>query len=91
MTIKIDSGASADLTMVDRPRLGELEREQKELRWANEILRLPSTFSLRRNLRAWYVTPRRRSSQHGDDRASAHRHPGERKCVGKQPYPVKAP
>ena len=41
---EIDTGARAGITTVDMQRLKELERENKELRRANEILKLASTF-----------------------------------------------
>ena len=36
---EIDSGHRAGLTSEDKARLKELKRENRELRWANEILR----------------------------------------------------
>ena len=41
---EIDSGARAGVTTTDLQRLKELERENKELRKANEILKLASAF-----------------------------------------------
>jgi len=41
---EIDSGQRAGLTSDDRARIKELERENKELRQTNEILRLASAF-----------------------------------------------
>jgi transposase len=40
-----DAGARAGLTTDERARLRDLERENKELRRANEILKAASTFS----------------------------------------------
>ena len=42
--VEIDTGARAGVTMTDLQRLKELERENKELRKANEILKLASAF-----------------------------------------------
>ena len=44
MRTEIDSGQRAGLTSDDRARIKELERENKELRQTNEILRLASAF-----------------------------------------------
>jgi len=44
MRADIDSGQRAGLTSSDRTRIKELERENKELRQTNEILRLASAF-----------------------------------------------
>ena len=41
---EVDSGQRAGLTSADRARIKELERENKELRQTNEILRLASAF-----------------------------------------------
>ena len=41
---EIDTGARAGITATDLQRLKELERENKELRKANEILKLASAF-----------------------------------------------
>ena len=41
---EIDTGARAGVTTTDLQRLKELERENKELRKANEILKLASAF-----------------------------------------------
>jgi transposase len=41
---EIDTGAKAGITVTDLQRLKELERENKELRKANEILKLASAF-----------------------------------------------
>jgi transposase len=41
---EIDTGARACVTTTDLQRLKELERENKELRKANEILKLASAF-----------------------------------------------
>jgi transposase-like protein len=41
---EIDTGARAGVTTPDLQRLKELERENKELRRANEILKLASAF-----------------------------------------------
>jgi transposase len=41
---EIDAGQRAGLTREERARLGALEREVKELRRANEILKAASTF-----------------------------------------------
>ncbi len=41
---EIDTGARAGVTTSDLQRLKELERENKELRKANEILKLASAF-----------------------------------------------
>ena len=42
--VEIDTGARARVTTTDLQRLKELERENKELRKANEILKLASAF-----------------------------------------------
>jgi transposase len=39
-----DAGARPGLTTEERQRLKQLERENVELRWANEILRLASAY-----------------------------------------------
>ena len=44
MRTEIDSGQRAGLTRNARARIKELERENKELRQTNEILRLASAF-----------------------------------------------
>jgi transposase len=44
MRAEVDSGQRAGLTSADRARIKELERENKELRQTNEILRLASAF-----------------------------------------------
>ena len=44
MRTEVDSGQRAGLTSADRARIKELERENKELRQTNEILRLASAF-----------------------------------------------
>jgi transposase len=41
---EIDSGARTGVTTAEAPRVKELERENKELRRANEILKLASAF-----------------------------------------------
>jgi len=41
---EVDTGARAGLTTSDAQRMKELERENKELRRANEILKLASAF-----------------------------------------------
>ena len=41
---EIDTGAKAGVTTTDLQRLKELKRENKELRRANEILKLASAF-----------------------------------------------
>jgi transposase len=41
---EIDTGAKAGITTNDMQRLKDLERENKELRRANEILKLASAF-----------------------------------------------
>ena len=41
---EVDTGAKAGVTTTDQQRLRELERENKELRRANEILKLASAF-----------------------------------------------
>jgi transposase-like protein len=46
---QIDTGAREGITTSELQRLKELERENKELRKANEILKLASAFSPRRN------------------------------------------
>ena len=46
---EIDSGARDGITTSELQRLKELERENKELRKANEILKLASAFSPRRS------------------------------------------
>jgi len=40
----VDAGAGEDVTTVEAQRVKELEREVKELRRANEILKLASAF-----------------------------------------------
>ena len=42
--VEIDSGLRSGLTSADRDRIKELERENKELRQTNEILRKASAF-----------------------------------------------
>ena len=42
--VEIDTGARDGVTTADAKRLKELERENKELRRANEILKLASAF-----------------------------------------------
>jgi transposase len=42
--VEIDTGARVGVTTTDLQRLKELERENKELRKANEILKLASAF-----------------------------------------------
>ena len=42
--VEIDTGRRDGLTSEDRPRLRALEKENKELRRANEILKLASAF-----------------------------------------------
>ena len=42
--VEIDSGLPSGLTSADRDRIKELERENKELRQTNEILRKASAF-----------------------------------------------
>ena len=42
--VEIDTGAREGVTTADAKRLKELERENKELRRANEILKLASAF-----------------------------------------------
>ena len=44
MRTEVDSGKRAGLTSADRARIKELERENKELKQTNEILRLASAF-----------------------------------------------
>jgi transposase len=41
---EIDTGWRGGLTSDERARMKELERENRELRWANEILRKASAF-----------------------------------------------
>ena len=41
---EIDEGRKEGLTTVDKARIKELERENKELRRANEILKAAATF-----------------------------------------------
>ena len=41
---EIDGGARPGVTTAERERLGELERENRELRRANEILKAASAF-----------------------------------------------
>ena len=45
---EIDAGARPDLTTDERKRLGELERENRELRRANEILKTAAAFFARK-------------------------------------------
>ncbi len=42
--VEIDSGARAGVTTEERERLKTLEKENRELRWANEILKSASAF-----------------------------------------------
>ena len=42
--VEVDSGLRSGLTSADRDRIKELERENKELRQTNEILRKASAF-----------------------------------------------
>ena len=44
---EVDAGARADLTTDERRRLQELERENRELRRANEILKTAASFFAR--------------------------------------------
>lgn len=44
---EVDGGARSGLTSDERRRLGELERENRELRRANEILKAASAFFAR--------------------------------------------
>jgi len=44
---QVDAGESADLSTDERKRLRELERENRELRRANEILKAASAFFAR--------------------------------------------
>ncbi len=44
MRTEVDSGRRPGLTSADRDRVKELERENKELKQTNEILRLASAF-----------------------------------------------
>ena len=44
---EVDAGARPDLTTDERKRLGELERENRELRRANEILKTAAAFFAR--------------------------------------------
>ena len=44
---EVDAGARPDLTTDERKRLGELERENRELRRANEILKTAAVFFAR--------------------------------------------
>ena len=46
---EIDSGVRDGVTTAEAQRVKELEREVKELRRANEILKLASAFSPRRS------------------------------------------
>ena len=57
---EIDAGARAGVTTTDLQRLKELERENKELRRANEILKLASAFLMKRRYRLF--SPRRSST-----------------------------
>jgi len=41
---EIDEGQRPGLTTTERERLKELEKENKELRWANEILKAAAAF-----------------------------------------------
>ncbi len=50
---EIDTGTRAGVTTTDLQRLKELERENKELRKANEILKLASAFFATRNSTVW--------------------------------------
>ena len=44
---EVDAGARPDLTTDERKRLGELERENRERRRANEILKTAAAFFAR--------------------------------------------
>ena len=44
---EVDAGARPGLTSEERQRLVRLERENRELRWANEILKAASAFFAR--------------------------------------------
>jgi transposase len=44
---EVDKGARAGTTTVDAARIAELERENRELRRANEILKAASAFFAR--------------------------------------------
>ena len=57
---EIDNGARAGVTTTDLQRLKELERENRELRKANKILKLASAFLLK--LRCRLFSPRRSST-----------------------------
>lgn len=47
---EVDTGTRGGVTSVERERVKELEREVKELRRANEILKLASAFFARAEL-----------------------------------------
>lgn len=49
-TLEIDIGLRDGITSEERDRIKALEREVKELRWANEILKLASAFSAQAEL-----------------------------------------
>ena len=42
--VEVDTGLRDGVTNAEAQRVKELEREVKELRWANEILKLASAF-----------------------------------------------
>lgn len=46
--VKVDTGMRDGVTTVERERVKELERENRELRKANEILKLASAFFAQR-------------------------------------------
>jgi len=47
MQVEIDGGARPGVTTEDKARIQELERENRELRRANEILKSASAFFVR--------------------------------------------
>jgi transposase-like protein len=56
----VDTGVRDGVTTAEKERVKELEREVKELRRANEILKLASAFLLNHRFRS--VSPRRSST-----------------------------
>jgi transposase-like protein len=57
---EVDTGVRDGVTTAEKERVKELEREVKELRRANEILKLASAFLLNHRFRS--VSPRRSST-----------------------------
>jgi transposase-like protein len=57
---EVDTGARSGVTTSDAQRMKELERENQELRRANEILKLASAFfaqaELDRRIKSWEIS-----------------------------------